>query len=30
VNLLENIPGWKGLSKAELDERVKTFVSQRP
>ncbi len=30
VYLSENIPGWKGLSKAELDERIKTFVSQKP
>jgi len=30
VNLSENIPGWKGLSKAELDERIKTFVSDKP
>lgn len=30
VNLSQNIPGWQGLSKAELDERIKTFVSQKP
>ena len=26
VNLSENIPGWQGLPKEELDEKVKTFV----
>ena len=30
VNLSENIPGWKGLSKAELDEKIRTFVSSKP
>ncbi len=30
VNLSENIPGWKGLSKAELDEKIKIFVSHKP
>ena len=26
VNLSEKIPGWQGLSKEQLDEKVKTFV----
>ncbi len=26
VNLSENIPGWQGLSKEQLDEKVKNFV----
>ncbi len=30
VNLSENIPGWQGLSKGELDEKIKTFVSHKP
>jgi regulator of protease activity HflC (stomatin/prohibitin superfamily) len=30
VNLPENIPGWQGYSKAELDERIMTFVSNQP
>jgi len=30
VNLPENIPGWQGLSKAELDAKIKAFVSLRP
>ena len=30
VNLSENIPGWKGLSKVELDEKIRIFVSSKP
>jgi regulator of protease activity HflC (stomatin/prohibitin superfamily) len=26
VNLSENIPGWQGLSKEQLDEKIKNFV----
>jgi regulator of protease activity HflC (stomatin/prohibitin superfamily) len=26
VNLRESIPGWEGLSKAELDEKTRSFV----
>jgi regulator of protease activity HflC (stomatin/prohibitin superfamily) len=30
VNLTESLPGWQGLSKPELDERVKSLVLSRP
>ena len=30
VNLTESLPGWQGLSKPELDERVKSLVLYRP
>jgi regulator of protease activity HflC (stomatin/prohibitin superfamily) len=30
VNLGPNIPGWQGLSKADLEEKIKTFVSGKP
>ena len=30
VNLQENIPGWQGYSKSELDEKLRTFVLNQP
>jgi len=30
VSLPENIPGWQGYSKSELDEKLRTFVSNQP
>jgi len=30
VNLPENIPGWQGYSKDELDEKIRTFVLNQP
>jgi regulator of protease activity HflC (stomatin/prohibitin superfamily) len=30
VNLRENIPSWKGYSKSELDEKIRTFVVNQP
>ena len=30
VNLRENIPGWQGSSKSELDEKIRTFVLNQP
>ena len=30
VNLPENIPGWQGYSKSELDEKIRTFVVNQP
>ena len=30
VNLPENIPGWQGYSKSELDEKIRTFVLNQP
>ena len=30
VNLRENIPGWQGYSKSELDEKIRTFVLNQP
>ncbi len=30
VNLQEIIPGWQGYSKAELDEKIRTFVLNQP
>ncbi len=30
VNLSENIPGWQGYSKGELDQKISTFVLNRP
>jgi regulator of protease activity HflC (stomatin/prohibitin superfamily) len=29
VNLSENIPGWQGLSKEELDEKIRNLVSSK-
>lgn len=29
VNLPETFPGWQGLSRAELDEKIKTFVAHK-
>ena len=30
VNLPEKVPGWQGLSWAELDEKIKSIVLQTP
>jgi hypothetical protein len=30
VNLQENIPGWQGYSKSELDEKIRAFVLHQP
>jgi regulator of protease activity HflC (stomatin/prohibitin superfamily) len=30
VNLRENIPGWQGYSKSELDEKIRAFVLHQP
>jgi len=30
VNLPENIPGWQGYSRDELDEKIRTFVLNQP
>jgi regulator of protease activity HflC (stomatin/prohibitin superfamily) len=30
VKLQENIPGWQGYSKAELDQKIRTFVLNQP
>ena len=30
VNLRENIPGWQGYSKSELDEKIRTFILHQP
>jgi hypothetical protein len=30
VSLPENIPGWQGYSKDELDEKIRTFVLNQP
>jgi regulator of protease activity HflC (stomatin/prohibitin superfamily) len=30
VNLPGNIPGWRGYSKDELDEKIRTFVLNQP
>ncbi len=30
VSLQENIPGWQGYSKSELDEKIRTFVVNQP
>ena len=30
VNLPENIPGWQGYSKDELDEKIRTLVMNQP
>ena len=30
LNLQENIPGWQGYSKSELDEKLRTFVLHQP
>ena len=30
VNLPENIPGWQGYSKDELDEKIRTFLLNQP
>jgi regulator of protease activity HflC (stomatin/prohibitin superfamily) len=30
LNLPENIPGWQGYSKSELDEKIRTFVVNQP
>ena len=30
VNLQENIPGWQGYSKSELNEKIRTFVLNQP
>jgi regulator of protease activity HflC (stomatin/prohibitin superfamily) len=30
VNLSRDLPGWLGLSKTELDEKIKAFVLSKP
>ncbi len=30
VNLSRDLPGWQGLSKMELDEKIKAFVLGKP
>jgi regulator of protease activity HflC (stomatin/prohibitin superfamily) len=30
VNLQEKVPGWQGYSKSQLDEKIRTFVLNRP
>jgi len=30
VNLRENIPGWQGYSRAELDEKIRAWVLNQP
>ena len=30
LNLQENIPGWQGYSKSELDEKIRAFVLNQP
>ena len=30
VNLSRDLPGWQGLSKIELDEKIKAFVLSKP
>ena len=30
VNLPENIPGWQGYSKSELDGKIRIFVLNQP
>jgi hypothetical protein len=30
VNLPDNIPGWQGYSKAELGEKIRTFILKQP
>ncbi len=30
VNLTESLPGWQGLSKQDLDEKVKSLVLYKP
>jgi len=30
VNLQENIPGWQGYSKYELDEKIRTLMLNQP
>jgi regulator of protease activity HflC (stomatin/prohibitin superfamily) len=30
VNLSRDLPGWQGLSKADLDEKIKAFVLSKP
>jgi regulator of protease activity HflC (stomatin/prohibitin superfamily) len=30
VNLPDSIPGWQGYSKAELDEKIRTFILKQP
>jgi len=30
VDLNRDLPGWQGLSKIELDEKIKTFVLGKP
>ena len=29
VNLARDFPGWQGLSKTELNEKIRTFVSSK-
>ncbi len=30
VNLNRDLPGWQGLSKIDLDEKIKAFVLSKP
>jgi len=30
VNMSRDLPGWQGLSKIELDEKIKALVFSRP
>jgi regulator of protease activity HflC (stomatin/prohibitin superfamily) len=30
VDLPENIPGWQGYSKSDLDEKIRTFLLNQP
>jgi len=30
VKLAENIPGWQGYSKSELEEKIRAFVLNHP
>ncbi len=30
VNLSKDLPGWQGLSKTELDEKIKAFALSKP
>jgi regulator of protease activity HflC (stomatin/prohibitin superfamily) len=30
VNLPDNIPGWQGYSKAQLEEKIRTFILKQP
>ena len=30
MNLQDNVPGWQGYSKSELDEKIRAFLLNQP